>query len=1095
MRKQNLSRYFVLIFYAAAMLAAVLYTWNEQNKVNRGWNSPIYTNLRECTTYARKGFDPADLRRIPDESGPQATGVWKRFEGSSRRIIDSGLDIPKRRYLSPWGKEAEEFTIVFLLEMDSTAMAFINGIVSVIPGIYFAGIGESWEVYFNGKLILSEMHLDKTGRIRERRTWNDVSFPVDGSFFLPGTNILALRIMGDPTYRGTGLYYSSAPIYMDNYRNIESGRFDYLYIFLYGFFAFTGIYYLMLFFSVNKKTEVFNLYFGIFSILLCVYNASLHGMINSLIPNSDISKRLEFGSMMLAIPVFGMFLEALGREKTTKISRGYMACSFFIALTQALFCRQYGEEINIIWNVITGIYVTYLLVYEVIYFHLWKRQRTKVLKTKVLKTKVFKTRVLGSEAGKAPPLPIGNILIGMVICYLCGVFDILHNMLLNDNISLFSYSVFVVYIGMVFTLSQRFSGMYKQLEQSNVILETTVKKRTLELEEQTIIAVQASHAKSEFLATMSHEIRTPLNAIIGLSEIELRERLPDSSRERIIQINQSGASLLGIINDILDISKIEAGSFELVPAEYEAAPFISSTVNLNIVRLGSKPISFVLKINGDFPAKLIGDELRVKQVLNNLLSNAIKYTDEGTITLDIAWSVHCTGMVRLIFTVQDTGIGIRTEDIKKLFTSYKQLYTGANRKIEGTGLGLAITKNLVEMMGGGISVESEYGSGSVFTAEIIQGVADSRDVQKEFFTTVNSYSLNIPVIGEEIAEALRNFRYISEGQTGQTGSLSLGKGKNIVPLWKPQVQVLVVDDLPANLLVAQGLLAPYGLQIDTAASGQEAIELVRNRNYDLVFMDHMMPEMDGVETAAAIRKIEGYAHTPIIALTANALRGMREFYLENGFQDYLSKPVSPEALDELINKWLNEQLSDNLDQNTKLPYNNSLLMEIEAQRFDILSHYLVSFTNVPETEWQTKFDTVYFERFTALLKSTITAEMPAALREQADLLVEAGRKEDTRKIWEALPAFCEALQKWQGQEQNTAGDGQDTEGKILNEVLPRLKKALIAGETETAEAAIGELGETALTPAGRELYFRFYALMLEGNTEKIMEAIKEIQHD
>jgi len=1031
------------------MLAAAFYAWNEQNEDKRSGNSPIYANLRECPTYARKGFDPADLRKIPDGS----SGVWKRFETSSRRIVDSGLDIPKRRYLSPWGEDDQEFTIVFLLEMDSAAMSYINGIVSVIPGFYFAGIGESWEVYFNGKLILSEMYLDKTGKIREHRTWNDVSFPVDGSFVLPGINILAVRILGDPTCKGTGLYYSSAPIYMDNYKNIDSGRVDYLYIFLCGFFAFTGIYYLMLFFSVKKKTEIFNLYFGIFSILLCVYIVSLQGLINSLIPNSNISKRMEFGSMMMAIPIFGLFLEALGRKgESTKISRGYTACSFLICLTQVLFCRQYGEEINIIWNVITGLYVTYLLVYEVIYFHLWNKHKAKVL---------------GNNTGKAPDLPIGNILAGMVICYLCGVFDILHNMLLKDNVSLFSYSVFVVYIGMVFTLSRRFSGMYKQLEQSNTLLEIMVDERTIELEKQTEIAIQANLAKSQFLATMSHEIRTPLNAVIGLSEIELRNRMSDSSRENILQIHQSGASLLEIINDILDISKIEAGSFELVPAEYETAPFISGTVNLNMVRLGSKPINFVLNINGDFPAKLIGDEMRVKQVLNNLLSNAIKYTDEGTITLSIAWANHSAKKVKLIFTVQDTGIGIRADDIKKLFTSYTQLDTGASRKIEGTGLGLAITKNLVEMMGGSIGVESEYGKGSVFTAEIIQGIGQT----------------DSPSIGEETAGVLRNFRYHSK----ETGSLSLGK----ITLWLPQVRVLVVDDLPANLLVARGLLAPYGLQVDTAASGREAIELVKNQAYDLIFMDHMMPEMDGVKTSADIRKIEGYAHTPIIALTANALRGMREFYLEKGFQDYLSKPINSKALDEVITNWLNNRKTGNSAAPLPSRPLPSITYEIKAQRFDILNHYLASFTDVPETEWPSKFDTAYFERFTALLKSVITAEMPAALREQADLLVEAGRKEDTRKIRETLPAFCGDLQKWQEQEQKAAGDEHYIEGKIRDEILPKLKKALLAGETETVEAAIGELGETAVTSAERELYFRLYALMFEGNTEKIMEAIEE----
>jgi CheY-like chemotaxis protein len=322
------------------------------------------------------------------------------------------------------------------------------------------------------------------------------------------------------------------------------------------------------------------------------------------------------------------------------------------------------------------------------------------------------------------------------------------------------------------------------------------------------------------------------------------------------------------------------------------------------------------------------------------------------------------------------------------------------------------------------------------------------------------------------------------------------------------LKVLVVDDLPSNLLIMQNLLVPYGLQTDTAVSGREAVQLVKNHNYDLIFMDHIMPEMDGVETAAAIRKLEMrneelgkiVKRTPIIAVTANAMRGMKEFYLEKGFQDYLLKPISPEALDEITGKWLdcqltinNEQLSINNEQVSKNEAssspvaNSSLLIEIQAQRLDMLNHYLVSFTNVPETDWRTKFDTVYFFRFTALIKSLNTVEMPTALREQQGLLVEAGRKEDTRKIREALPAFCEAIQKWREQEQKADMD----ERKTTDEILSRLKKAILAGETEAAEAAIGELGAAALTPAGRELYFRLYALMLENDTEKIMEAVKE----
>jgi CheY-like chemotaxis protein len=329
------------------------------------------------------------------------------------------------------------------------------------------------------------------------------------------------------------------------------------------------------------------------------------------------------------------------------------------------------------------------------------------------------------------------------------------------------------------------------------------------------------------------------------------------------------------------------------------------------------------------------------------------------------------------------------------------------------------------------------------------------------------------------------------------------------------LKVLVVDDLPSSLLIMQNFLAPYGdLQAETAASGREAIELVKKHNYDLIFMDQMMPEMDGIETTAAIRKLEisnaneqlrkSVKQTPIIALTANAMGGMKEYYLEKGFQDYLTKPISPKALDEIIRKWLSDQgtlLATSSCYQHGLTANNnpspqSLIpgpfsLEIQAQRLDMLNHYLVSFTCVPEADWRTKFDTAYFERFTALIKSLNTVEIPAALRGQAEFLAEAGGKEDTCKVREVLPAFCEALHKWQEQEQKAG----HIEGKTQDEILPRLKKAILAGETEAVEAAIGELGEAALTPAGRELYFRLYALMLENDTEKIMEAIKETEHD
>jgi signal transduction histidine kinase/ActR/RegA family two-component response regulator len=875
--KPNYLKFFFPVFYAVAFLFVVLNAWNIQTEVKRS-SGPLYKNLRECPAFAKWGFDPEESGIIPVD------GEWVRFPSDyhARRIMTSPLpDLPKRTYLSPFGKPAEEFTIVFVIEIDDKDLALMNGEISVIPGFFFAGIGENWEFFLNGQSVYAEMHLNENGQIKKHRSWRDVYFPVDGSLFVSGTNVLTLRIVGDPTHTLTGPYYNTAPIYMENYRIIEERQHNFLLVVLGAICIFAGVYYLLLFFSIKSKKEIFNLYFGIFSILLCIYAVARNGMVNYLIPNTNITIRLEYFSLILMIPVFGLFIETLVRGMITKITWGYLVFCSLLALTQILFCNQYGEELIYIWDLSAMIYFSYVIAYDIIYFLLWGRLKNK-------------GRVVNLD------MPIGSILMGTIASYFCGIYDIFDVLFIRSGFNLFQYSIFVMHIGMIFALSQRFSGMYKRLEQSNAILELTVQERTKELEEQTKIAIHASKAKSEFLATMSHEIRTPLNAVIGLSEIELRGSLPDSSRNNITQIHQSGSSLLGIINEILDISKIEAGAFELVPVEYETAQFINDTINLNRVRIGSKPINFILEINGDFPQKLIGDELRVKQILNNLLSNAVKYTKEGTVTLSVSSPstesfpfMESVPLVRdareneiiLRFVVQDTGIGIRDEDIKKLFSGYTQLDIKANRTIEGTGLGLEITKNLVEMMGGSVVAESEYGKGSIFTVTLVQGLVGSAS------------------IGEEVAEKLRNFRYVN----GR-------KDVDIIPTLMPYGKVLVVDDVEVNIMVVEGLLEPYGLKIDSATSGQIAIEKIHSENppYDLVFMDHIMPGMDGIETTKVIRaweKEHGKSgdKVPIIALTANALAGNMEMFLSAGFDGFISKPIDIVQVDEALNKWVRDK--------------------------------------------------------------------------------------------------------------------------------------------------------------------------------------------
>jgi CheY-like chemotaxis protein len=424
-------------------------------------------------------------------------------------------------------------------------------------------------------------------------------------------------------------------------------------------------------------------------------------------------------------------------------------------------------------------------------------------------------------------------------------------------------------------LAKHLASSYNQASELNKVLEATVAERTRALAEQVKIAESASRAKSEFMATMSHEIRTPLNAVIGLSDIELRKDLAPDTFQAIKKIRSSGATLLGIINDILDISKIEAGSFEIIPAEYSSAALISDAARLNVVRIGDKPIVFELKVDEGLPRKFLGDELRIKQILNNLLSNAIKYTKAGKVRFE----VYREGENVLVCRVSDTGVGIRKEDTGRLFTEYSQLDTRANRKIEGTGLGLAITKMLLDLMGGSVTVESEYGKGSVFTVHLPQEIVDPSP------------------LGREWAEKLAALEYFAGGEEERIVPTAIAGG----------VRVLVVDDVDINLEVARGLLEPYGLLVDTALSGKEAIEKIRTGEprYDMVLMDHMMPEMDGIEAVRIIRsEIDSdYARNiPIVALTANALAGNAEMFLEKGFNGFISKPIDIKALDGLLKK-------------------------------------------------------------------------------------------------------------------------------------------------------------------------------------------------
>ncbi len=397
-------------------------------------------------------------------------------------------------------------------------------------------------------------------------------------------------------------------------------------------------------------------------------------------------------------------------------------------------------------------------------------------------------------------------------------------------------------------------------------------------------AKRANNAKSDFLARMSHEMRTPLNAIIGLSEITLSgSGLNEETQSNLEKIYNSGSTLLSIVNDILDISKIQSGNFVILPKQYDFPSLVNDSILQNVLRIGSRPIRFNLEIDEDTPARLFGDELRIKQIINNLLSNAFKYTEEGTVALSLSCEREGDS-VWMTIRVSDTGIGIREEHLSKLFADYTQFGATSYHQADGTGLGLAITQRLIEMMDGDISVKSEFGVGSVFTVKIRQGYIDDA------------------VIGPAVAESLKRFDY-------SANKLNRNSRASRIPL--PYARVLLVDDNITNLDVTKGLMKPYRMKVDCVTSGEAAVRAVRAEKvrYSAIFMDHMMPGMDGVEATRLIRQTgTEYAETvPIIALTANAIVGSEEMFLNNGFQAFISKPIDIMRLDAILRQWVRDK--------------------------------------------------------------------------------------------------------------------------------------------------------------------------------------------
>lgn len=690
------------------------------------------------------------------------------------------------------------------------------------------------------------------------------------------------------------------------------------------------------------------------------------------------------------------------------------------------------------------------------------------------------------------------------------------------------------------------------------------------MEEANIEIEKAANMKSDFLANMSHELRTPMNAVIGMAEMALRKDMSSDVREYLNQIRTAGKTLLTIINDILDFSKIESGKMDIIESEFEPLSLIHDITTIMVTRVNAKDVELLIDINPNMPHVLFGDNNRIKQVIINLANNAVKFTKEGKVTLKFNCRRRSERYIDFMFSVEDTGIGIKEQDLDKIFQSFQQVDSKRNRNIEGTGLGLAICRQLISLMNGSLSVKSEYGKGSCFSFEIplkivdakpalaIQtpnpppafGVleneyADSRlkadmrklgikytrieniqDIQsvkdcilpvideKPFLfvdksaltdelllfveknpqlmvVSVNSYSYSLdgdlpnvifvrkPVSTMMIAAIYNNEEYIDEHM-----------GDEMYDFMAETAKVLIVDDNTVNLTVAEGLLEPLGMEIDTALGGKEAIEKISEASYDLILMDHMMPEIDGVETTRIIRRFhKEYDNVPIIALTANAVGGVKNMFLEEGMNDFIAKPIEVHVLINKVKQWLPKskitkgvmstahtkqalpQIEGiDMDAAIKLVGNEKVFWSILKDYCRIIPQKIEMIKEYYETEnWKNYTVEVH------ALKSSSRQIGAVGLAQKAEQLENAGNELDletirsnTQAALEEYEHYYEILKPYFTEQKNEAT--MELSNDILYAVFEEIENAIEELDTDMLEEAVRKLSVYKLDDVNSEYY-------------------------
>ena len=615
-------------------------------------------------------------------------------------------------------------------------------------------------------------------------------------------------------------------------------------------------------------------------------------------------------------------------------------------------------------------------------------------------------------------------------------------------------------------------------------------KEEQKLQEDLRVAKEASKQKSAFLSNMSHEIRTPINAVLGLDEMILRESTEEDVLQYATDIENAGQILLGLVNDILDFSKMQAGKMEIIPVEYELSSTINDLVNMISVRAEAKHLELKIEVDDQIPHLLYGDEIRLKQVVTNILTNAVKYTPSGSVTMKIAFKKRDDQSIFLTVQVIDTGIGISEENMKKLFSPFERIEEKKNRSIEGTGLGMSIVKQLLQMMDSQLEVKSKCDEGSDFSFTIVQKV----------------------VSWEPMGDFTERYKKVAQNR------------KKYHEMFRaPQAVILVVDDTVMNLTVIRGLLKQTKIQIDTATSGKETLEKIGRKKYDIIFMDYRMPEMNGVETLQAMKKMEKNQNkdTPVIVLTANAIAGAREGYIRDGFSDYLSKPVESEKLEGMIKKYLPkermetikkeegttaptedkkgkqqqkiERLREKKQENGVDPDEGILHCGSEELYLEVLKEYIDTI-KTKAADIQKFMEQKDYKNYTILvhgLKSSSRLIGAGHLAEKAAYLEACGdqnKEEQIQKRTPELLAEYRKLAELQSQKEESA-PREAMPPEVFTEASAAIREFVEAFDFDSADEALKMLENYEIPQDDRERYEAVKAAIMAVDREKLLQIL------